>query len=425
VNAPTNTALLNTPAKMRPSLVGLLAVLGIVLCASLFWFRGLPGDNARSRIISVERLVERNSWAHIAPGDTTPFEPSVDAIKIGDRLYSSKPPLYPLIMAGEAKLLKAITGWKFYTHRKAYIRYLVILNQILPYLLMLWIAIRWLGEFTQDSWTQHFMLLAMSLGLLAYGYSPEINNHSPGATLLFISTYCVYRVWTGSERRIWVMGLIGLLIGLTVSFELPAVAFALVLMAALFWQRWQGGLLACVGLLLPVVPSMIVFHEISGEWKPFYFQGKLYRFEGSYWTAPKGSDALLEPQGLYFLKTLFGVKGLFFVTPLLVLPLLQLLPWIRRQVAALAPLLKWMVLPIVLTIAYYGLRTHNYGGDCLGMRWYIIFMPLLMFMAWPVVQWAGKSRWGRGVCVLLLLLSMLQNLVALYIDCFVDIYKVF
>ncbi|HEX2899259.1 MAG TPA: hypothetical protein VHS96_06035 [Bacteroidia bacterium] len=416
---------LETPLEIRRSLVWMIVVLGLILVASTFWKKGRLGDNARSRFITVERLVERNTWAHIAPGDTTPFEPSIDVIKMGDRIYSSKPPLYPLIMAGEAKVLKAVTGWEFYAHRKDYLRFLIILNQILPYLLMLWVAMRWLGEFTQDSWTQHFMLIGMSLGLIAFGYTPEINNHSPGACLLFLSCHQVYRVWVGRERRIWAMGLIGLLLGLTVSFELPALAFGLMLLGLLLWRRWQGGLLAALGMLVPILPSMLVFHAISGEWKPFYLQGKLYRFEGSYWSQPKDSDLLQEPQALYFLKTLFGVKGLFFVTPLLLLPVAGILPGLRRRIRPLAPLLKALVLPILVVVAYYGLRTHNYGGDCIGMRWYIVFMPLLLFLGWPVVEWLGKSVWGKVTCILLLLLSLLQNAVALYMDCFLDIEKLF
>jgi hypothetical protein len=411
--------------KMRRSLVWLIAVLGLVLLVSTFWKKGRLGDNARSRFITVERLVERNSWAHVAPGDTTPFPRSIDAIQIRGRIYSSKPPLYPLLMAGEAKVLKAVTGWEFYPHRNDYLRYLIFLNQILPYLLMLWVAMRWLSEFTQDSWTQHFLLLGMSLGLLSFGYTPEINNHSPGACLLFISCYLVYRVWIGREQRLWVIGLIGLLIGMTVSFELPALAFGGILLAMLFWRKWQGGLLAALGMLVPIVPTMLVFHAISGEWKPFYMQGNLYRFEGSYWTQPKDSDLLHEPQGWYFLKTLFGVKGLFFATPLLILPLAGLLPPIRKRIQPLIPMLKWLIVGIILVIFYIGFRTHNYGGDCIGMRWYIIFMPLMLFMAWPVVEWAGKSSLGKAACSILLLLSMVQNGIALYLDCFIDIEKVF
>ncbi|MBK9449195.1 MAG: hypothetical protein IPN95_07230 [Bacteroidetes bacterium] len=411
--------------KMRRSLIWIIAGLGILLLVSTFWKKGRLGDNARSRFITVERLVERNSWAHVAPGDTTPFDLSIDAIKINDRIYSSKPPLYPLIMAGEAKALKAVTGWEFYAHRKDYLRFLILLNQILPYLLMLWVAMRWLGEFTQDAWTQHFMLLGMSLGLISFGYTPEINNHSPGASLLFLSCYLVYRVWIGREQRLWAMGLTGLLIGLTVSFELPALAFGLILLGMLFWKKWQGGLLAALGMLVPIFPSMLVFHAISGEWKPFYMQGKLYRFEGSYWAQPKDSDLLLEPQALYFVKTLFGIKGLFFVTPLLLMPMASLLPAIRRQLSTLTPMLKLLTAGIVLVIAYIGLRTHNYGGDCIGMRWHIVFMPLMLFMSWPLIEWSGRSWLGRAVLAVLLLLSMVQNVIALYLDCFIDIEKVF
>ena len=78
-----------------------------------------------------------------------------------------------------------------------------------------------------------------------------------------------------------------------------------------------------------------------------------------------------------------------------------------------------------LVIAYIGLRTHNYGGDCIGMRWHIVFMPLMLFMCWPLIEWSGRSWLGRAVLAVLLLLSMVQNVIALYLDCFIDIEKVF
>jgi hypothetical protein len=409
--------------KTPRSLLWMIAAIGVLLLVSTFWKRGRLGDNARSRFITVERLVERHTWAHVAPGDTTPFPLSIDAVKVGERLYSSKPPLYPMVMAGQAKVLKAVTGWNFYEHRKDYLRYLILLNQILPYLLMLYVAVRFLLRFTQDRWTLHFMLLAMSVGLLALGYTPEINNHSPAACWLFIACYMVYRVWTGEERRWWMMGLLGLVMGYMMALELPALAFGVILWVLVMVRHWKGGLLALAGMLLPIIPSLMVFHTISGEWKPFYMQGELYRYEGSYWSQPRGSDLLREPQGVYFLKTLFGVKGLFFVTPLFLLPVMQVVPWVRRRVQGLAPVLKWLVIGIVLVVGYIGLRTHNYGGDCIGMRWHIVFMPLLMFMGWPVVEWMGRSIFGRVVCGVLLGLSMLQVGVALYEDCFIDIVR--
>jgi hypothetical protein len=398
-----------------------ILVLGIVLCVSTFWKKGRLGDNSRSRIITVERLVERNTWAHIAPGDTTPFPPSIDAIKIGDRIYSSKPPNYPLLMAGEAKVVKAVTGWEFYPHRKDYNRILVILNQVIPYLLMLWVAMLFLSEFTQDSWTQHFMLLAMSLGLIAYGYAPEINNHSPAAALLFIASYLVYRIWVRKETRWWAIGGTGLLIGMMVSMELPALAMGLLMIGLLLWRNWRTGLLAGAMMLLPFIPTLLVYHAISGEWKPFYMQGKLYRFEGSYWNKPRDSDTLLEPQALYFVKTLFGPKGLFVVTPLLLLPIAGVVQRLRNRLPAWLPMMSVLAIGIGIIIAYIGLRTHNYGGDCIGMRWHIVFMPLLMFMGWPMVQRLGTSRVGRAVAIILLAGSAVHNGVALYLDCFIDI----
>lgn len=408
---------------LRPSLRWIIVALGLLLVASTLWKQGRLGDNSRSRFITVERLVERGTWAHVAPGDTTPFQPSIDAVMIGDRLYSSKPPLYPLVMAGEAKALKALTGWEFYPHRKDYNRFLVILNQVVPYLVMLWLAMHLVAAFTRDGWTQHFVLLALSVGTLAFGYVPEINNHAPAAALLLILVYLVHRIWTGAETRRWMMALAGLLAGLLMALELPAIGIGLTLVAMVAWRDWRGGLPAVVLMLVPALASLYIYHEISGAWKPFYMDGSLYRFEGSYWTRPEGSDALREPQGLYFLKTLLGPKGLFTLTPVLLLTIVAAVRRLAGRQQAWWPAMTWLVPGMLALVAYIGLRTHNYGGDCIGLRWYIVLMPTMIVAAWPAVEWLGRHWLGKALCIALLVAGCIPTAIALYIDCFIDVTR--
>lgn len=100
-------------------------IIALAFTVSVFFTfenRHYGGDLMMSRLITVERLVDAGTWAHSSPTDSTPFALSIDRIKIGDSFYSSKPPLYPLIMAGEVYLIKKITGMAFYLHKKTYIR---------------------------------------------------------------------------------------------------------------------------------------------------------------------------------------------------------------------------------------------------------------------------------------------------------------
>jgi hypothetical protein len=53
------------------------------------------------------------------------------------------------------------------------------------------------------------------------------------------------------------------------------------------------------------------------------------------------------------------------------------------------------------------------------MRWFFPFMPLLMLMAWPMVQQMGKSLRGRVLCGLMLLWGLPWSLEILLNDGFV------
>ncbi len=55
------------------------------------------GANARSRFITVERVVDAGTLAL----DGTRFASTIDAVKINGKMYSTKPPLYTWLMIAE------------------------------------------------------------------------------------------------------------------------------------------------------------------------------------------------------------------------------------------------------------------------------------------------------------------------------------
>lgn len=401
----------------------LIALMGLVLVASTLWKKYFLSTNPASRIITVERLVEAGTFAHITPTDTTPFEPSIDVIKVGDNIYSSKPPNYPLLMAAEALAMKGVTGWEFYPHRRDYVRVLTLVNQVLPYVLFLWVAFLLMRRYTQDSWTLYFMLVALGLGSLPYAYASTINNHTVSAIALFIGFYGVHGVvtnkWTGRWTG-WRLHLgIGLLMGFACSIELPSGAFAAAFLALLLRHNWRLGLWTLLGLLLPLIPTLIVFKLISGTWQPFYTQGKLYRFEGSYWQKPEGLDNLRENKLVYLFHITLGYRGIFALTPLLALGVWGMCTRFLR--GRMGDRLLWWgaAVGIGAIFLFVWLRTYNYGGDCIGMRWMIPTMPFLLWMAWPVVQDLGRSNWGKALCIALLLLGLPSVSEALIHDAFI------
>ncbi|MEM0996962.1 MAG: hypothetical protein AAGN35_07780 [Bacteroidota bacterium] len=409
----------NSSHRRHRTAYGIIGLSALVLVLAVLNHGPWQSTNSLSRLISVERLVEKGTWAHVTPTDSTPFPRSIDVIKVGDRIYSSKPPTYPLLMAGEAMVMKALTGMEFFPHRKDYLRVLLILNQVIPYLLLLWTAFLLLREWTQDAWTINFMLLALGFGVLPFAYAATLNNHTLSAALFFIAYYLVHRIVHRGDRRWWVAALTGFLLGFAVCIELPGGVFAVAFLLLIARKSYALAGIACLALLLPFLPTFYVYHEISGNYKPFYLQGHLYRFEGSYWSNPAGLDAARPDRLTYVIHTLFGFRGLFLLSPLFLLVpggirrLWRMSDRDRRGDwgAILAGTLAIMV--------FVWARTNNYGGACVGMRWFFPFMPLLLLLAWPTVEHLGQSTRGRIAAGLLGLAGLAWSLEVLLNDGFI------
>jgi hypothetical protein len=120
----------------------------------------------------------------------------------------------------------------------------------------------------------------------------------------------------------------------------------------------------------------------------------------SYWQTRLGSDTWQIPRSRYWLLTLFSMRGLFMLSPLLLVGAAGLAADVagafragRDEAAAGRGYVALTVLfGIVFLVAYIGLATPtNFGGDCFGMRYYVGFMPLLAFYA--LRAW---TRWSGG-----------------------------
>lgn len=384
---------------------GIIAAAFIVSVFFIFENRHYGGDLMMSRIITVERLVEAGTWAHATPEDSTPFPLSIDRIKIGDNFYSSKPPLYPLIMAGEVWFIKELTKMPFYPHKKTYVRILTLLNQTSLYVMMLFCALVWMIQLGVSVWTRRFMLLALSFGNMAYGASVTIHNHPVSAALIFIGSFLVWEMFYRqkvSTKRLMFIGLIG---GVIWSTELTAGFFSLLFLMACLYQNPKAGILSLLMFLIPVGISAGLFYYISGSPFPFYTNANYYHYPGSYWNNPQGLDSLQEPKWIYGFHILLGHHGFFSMSPLF---LLSVWGFIRRNQYSATPLPYFFTAILLgsLSIFFYVLlKTHNYGGDVIGMRWLFPAMPILGFMILPAVEYLQTQKYGKWICILLLILS--------------------
>jgi hypothetical protein len=150
--------------------------------------------------------------------------------------------------------------------------------------------------------------------------------------------------------------------------------------------------------------------------------GNWYDYPGSYWLtdSPKKSaiDRGQPDTTLYAFHLLFGHHGIFSLTPLWLLSFAGMFALIGGVQLAGRFHMRWLgwtalVVTVVVVAYYVGRPTmdRNYGGVCCTARWLLWLVPIWLMTMLPVVDWLGASRWGKGLCLLLLLASSLSALV--------------
>ncbi len=147
--------------------------------------------------------------------------------------------------------------------------------------------------------------------------------------------------------------------------------------------------------------------------------GNWYDYPGSYWSIsnPKRSfiDQGQTSQLLYAFHLLFGHHGVFSLTPIWILSFAGMFALLGGARLGGHFQMRWLgavglVLSVVV-IAFYISRPEtdrNYGGQCCVARWLLWLSPIWLASMLPVVDWLGGSRWGKWLCFILLLLSVIS-----------------
>jgi hypothetical protein len=154
-------------------------------------------------------------------------------------------------------------------------------------------------------------------------------------------------------------------------------------------------------LVLPaafaIMASLAVNYAISGSLRPVQLRPELFQYPGSYWlTANEHLSGLAYNTPAFALRysagVLFGENGFFLYCPLLLVAVwtagkrfvLRQPMWAETAVAMVA---------ILAFVLYYLFATTNYGGCSYSMRWFVSFIPLLWFFAFPAfLEWRGGKR---------------------------------
>ena len=342
--------------------------------------------------------------------------------------YSSKPPLYPTMLAGGYLLLKKFLGWDIVGDRWYVICTLLMVFNVLPFGVYLFLLARIVEERGGTDFGRLLTFVTAAFGTFLMTFVPTVNNHLPGAFCVLFAVYPLLRKATSETTG----GLIvaGFMAGLACTFEFPAAAFLAGLFALITATSPKRAVLIFLpAALVPVLALVLANQMAMGRVLPAYteFGGPWYNYPGSYWAkagtdAAKGIDFANETKDVYAFHLLFGHHGWFSLTPVWALALGGLVGGSWKAVPELATTFarfgkgtlesRMKFLPLIIlavstvVIGFYIYKTNNYGGFTSGPRWLFWLTPLWLLGLLPAADWLGRTTAGRWVAIVLMGISV-------------------
>jgi len=377
--------------------------------------RALVEDNMRipEAPYAIDRVIERPNW------DT------IDMVQHHGRLYSSKPPLMPTLMAAVYWPIYRCWGITLETHPYEIDRVFLVLFNVVPMAIYFLLLARLIERFGTTDWGRAFTMAAAVFGTFLTTFAVTINNHLPAAVCALAAVYLGVRIWFDGERRLRYFVGAGLLGAFAVVNELPAASFLALLTLVLLWNSPRQTFLGFVPAVAIVAVAFFGTNWIAhGTLKPAYMHRTgadswydyTYQRNGrtieSYWNKPVGVDCGEPSWGIYAANVLVGHHGIFSLTPIWLLSAVGMCLWFGRKND---PRLRWMTagitaMSLVCLVFYLGqpIVNRNYGGVTSGLRWMFWFAPFWLLTMLPAVDRLALRRWTRGLALLMLLVSALS-----------------
>src|SRR5262249_48899307 len=137
-------------------------------------------------------------------------------------LYSSKPPLFATLVAGEYWLINRVTGATLKDYPYEIGRTMLITVNIIPLAIMFVLLGRLIERFGTTDWGRIFAMAAATMGTFLNTFAVVLNNHTVAAVSVTVAVYMLVQIMFDGERRWWCFAIAGLAAAFTASEELPA-----------------------------------------------------------------------------------------------------------------------------------------------------------------------------------------------------------
>jgi hypothetical protein len=388
--------------------------------------------NDRSRWLTIRALVDHGTFEIDGVMDANVWN-TIDMVQHKGRdaelhLYSSKPPLLSVVLAGVYWGVQKVTGWTLADNPYEVARAILLLVNVLPLALMVVIVARWAERYGSTDWGRILVVATAALGTLLTPFAVVLNNHVVAAVCTAIAIDASLRNWSGDDRRCRWFAVAGFFAAFAAADDLPALSLLALLSAAMFasnWRAWFKRFLPAAGFV--VVAFFVTNYAAHESLRPPYMHRSesnradnwydySYTLGGkeraSYWRDPQGMDRGEESRIAYGLHVLVGHHGVLSLTPIWLLSVWGVWLWGRgsnerlRQVA-----LGVALVTSVCLVFYIGLRPQqdrNYGGMTAGFRWLFWQAPLWLLVMIPAADRVARTRRGMAVALVLLAFSVLS-----------------
>lgn len=394
---------------------GMIIVLATTLnFARLMQAEPLRSANDRSRWCTVWSLVERGTY-QIDEIRQRPGWDSIDIVKHEGHFYSTKPPLFPTMVAGLYWAVKHTLGWSLDAHLLTTTRILLTLINIIPMAIALWMVARVIDRFATNDFTRYLLVLTAATATLLQPFLVVLNNHTPGAICCAFALYAAIQILIEERQHPRFFVAAGFFAAYTCCVELPAAAFGASIFVLLVRTDLRKTLCWFVpAALVPLIGFFVTNYLATGGWKPFYLyygtEKYLFVDDGvpSYWWTPQGIDQAKDGFGTYLLHCIVGHHGLLSLTPMYVLTLFGWALTIKGKPLLLRLVHLWGLSLTLLVFGFFMTKTenYNYGGVSVALRWMLWLSPFWLLAMIPALDQWQPGRAGAFACLALFAVSV-------------------
>lgn len=415
------------PAR-HPLAWGVLLIFAVVMSWATWTTEPLQSANDRSRWCTVWSLVERGTYRIDEIDHDTQWS-TIDKVRHQSKgeteyhFYSSKPPLFPTMVAGLYWLQKHVLGMDLRQDTQVTAQSLLLFINVLPFCLALLAFEKSLRVLKLTPLAAAAVLAIAAFTSMLNPFLTTLNNHTPAAACLMFCLAALIRIESHQNKKqsegsasasTLDFVIVGFTAALVCCFELPAALFGVLSFLAVVRHSIRKTLIAYAPAAIVPLAAFFATNIICTDGiKPFYtyYGTEKYEYvhEGvpSYWVNPKGIDANQESPAVYLFHCVLGHHGLLSVTPifLLAIPgwwflLRHRQPKGWKAVAVMGAFLSFAILSFYLTRT----QNYNYGGNTSGLRWMLWLTPFWWYAIAPMVARLLKA--GIGIIVLLVLSSV-------------------